>query len=201
MRTAERTLIEGPAGRIEILVADPGAGRRGVAIVSHPHSLYGGTMDNKVVQTLAKACQSAGFAAVRFNFRGVGASDGVYDDGRGEREDLLAVEKHARHLYPEGDLVLAGFSFGGFVAAAAAESLKPSKLVLVAPAVGRFPLGAVAPGVLVVHGEEDDVVLLGDLLDWARPQRLPVVVFPGTGHFFHGMLAPLQNIVSAYLCR
>jgi alpha/beta superfamily hydrolase len=198
--TPSRLSIDGPAGRLEIVVNDPGEPRRGVALVAHPHPLYGGTLDNKVVQTLAKAFLASGYCALRLNFRGVGASDGVFDEGRGEIEDFVALAVHARRTYGGGELALGGFSFGGFVAASAAARLTPKQLVLVAPAVDRFPLAAVPAGTLVVHGEEDDVVPLKSALDWARPQQLPVVVFPGAGHFFHGNLVTLQRLVEQH-CR
>jgi uncharacterized protein len=178
-RSPKRLSIEGPAGSIELAVADPGDRRRGYAVIAHPHPLYGGTLDNKVVQTLSKAFLALGHATVRFNFRGVGGSEGVFDDGRGETEDLLAVARYAKSQYGEAPLL---------------------RLVLVAPAVGRFPVDPVAEGTLVVHGEQDDVVALADVFEWARPQQLPVVVFPGTGHFFHGMLVPLQQLVMNH-CR
>lgn len=199
-RINERFEIDGPAGQIEVVITDPGEGRRGYAIVAHPHSLHGGTLDNKVVQTLAKAFHSLGYAAVRFNFRGVGKSDGVFDDGGGELDDLLEVERFANSRFGDVEKVLAGFSFGSFVAATAAGQLDPRYLVLVGPAVGRFPLGAVRKDTLVIHGEQDDIVALGDVLDWARPQQIPVIVFPGTGHFFHGVLIDLQNLITR-LCR
>lgn len=198
--TQSRLSIDGPAGKLEIAVSDPGESRRGVALVAHPHPLYGGTLDNKVVQTLAKAFFASGYCALRLNFRGVGASDGVFDEGRGEIEDFLVLAEHARRTYGGGELALGGFSFGGFVAASAAGQLEPKYLVLVAPAVGRFPVGKVSAGTLVVHGEEDDVVPLKDALDWARPQQLPIVVFPGAGHFFHGDLVTLQKLVEQH-CR
>lgn len=200
-RINERIEVDGPAGRIEVVITDPGDERRGYALVAHPHSLHGGTLDNKVVQTLAKAFHALGFAAVRFNFRGVGKSDGVFDDGRGELDDLLAVERFAKGRFGAIEKVLAGFSFGSFVAASAAEQLDPQYLVLIAPAVGRFPLGTVQKDTLVIHGEEDDVVPLSDVFDWARPQHIPVVVFPGTGHFFHGVLIELQKLVSKFCSK
>jgi hypothetical protein len=195
-----RESIEGPAGKIEIAVNDPGEARRGVALLAHPHPLYGGTLDNKVVQTLAKAFFTLGYCALRLNFRGVGASDGVFDEGRGEVEDFLALAEHARRSYGDVELALGGFSFGGFVAASVAGQLAPRHLVLAGPAVNRFPVGAVPAATLVIHGEEDDVVPLKDVLDWARPQQLPVVVFPGAGHFFHGNLVALQRLVERH-CR
>src|SRR5690606_15237785 len=136
---AERVFIDSPAGRLEVAVSDPGPGRRGIALCAHPHPLYGGTLDNKVVQTLAKAFSSLGWCALRVNFRGVGGSDGSYDEGRGELEDFQALADHGRRTYGALPLAIAGFSFGGFVAAAAAAILDPQHLVLVAPAVGRFP--------------------------------------------------------------
>lgn len=188
--------IAGPAGAIECTVDEPDP-PHGVAVLAHPHPLMGGTMDNKVVHTLARACVKAGLRAVRFNFRGVGASAGTWDEGRGETEDLLAVIRHYR---AEGQpFVLGGFSFGGFVATCAAQALgdaAPQRLVLVAPAASRFPIeGVRPPHTLVIHGESDDVVPLADVLAWARPQSLPVTVIPGVGHFFHGQLPLLRELV------
>lgn len=199
MIAAGRDYAEGPAGRLEMAVADPGSGTRGVALLAHPHPLHGGTLDNKVIQTLAKAFLSVGYAAVRFNFRGVGASEGVFDNGRGEIEDVMAVARYSSARFGAMDLALAGFSFGGYVAAQAAATLKPAKLVLVAPAVNLYTMPTVKGGALVVHGEEDDVVPLKDVLAWARPQHLPVTVLPGAGHFFHGMLVPLRELVQRCL--
>jgi alpha/beta superfamily hydrolase len=199
-RTNEKIHIEGPAGQLEVVVTDPGENRRGYAIVAHPHPLYGGTLENKVVQTLAKAMFALDLAAVRFNFRGVGESDGVFDEGPGELEDFLSVAAFARSRYGDSAPLLAGFSFGSYIAATAAQQLQSRQLVLIAPAVGRFPLGEVPKQTLVVHGEEDDVVPLADVLEWARPQQLPVTVFPGAGHFFHGALVDLQNLVLRF-CR
>jgi len=196
----QKLSIDGPAGKLEIAVSEPQDLRRGIALVAHPHPLYGGTLDNKVVQTLAKAFVALGYCALRLNFRGVGASDGVFDEGRGEVEDFLALADYGRRTYGEGELAIGGFSFGGFVAAAVAEKLAPRHLVLAAPAVGRFPVAGVPANTLVVHGEEDDVVPLKDVFDWARPQALPIIVFPGAGHFFHGNLVTLQKVVEQH-CR
>lgn len=196
----QRASFEGPAGRIEIAINDPGDARRGVALLAHPHPLYGGTLDNKVVQTLAKAFVALGYCALRLNFRGVGASEGVFDEGRGEIEDFLALAAYARRSYGETEVALGGFSFGGFVAASVAAQLAPRHLVLAGPAVNRFAVGAVPHGTLVVHGEDDDVVPLKDVFDWARPQQLPIVVFPGAGHFFHGNLVTLQRLIERH-CR
>jgi hypothetical protein len=193
----ERLLLQGPAGSIETVIGDPGPERRrGLALIAHPHPLYGGTLDNKVVQTLARSFFGQGCVAVRINFRGVGASDGVFDEGRGETEDWLLVAAQMQQRYGALPLVLAGFSFGAYVQAQVAQRLEPARLVLVGPAVNRFPLQAVAPGTLVIHGEEDDVVPLRDVLGWARPQALPIVVIPGAGHFFHGKLVELARVVN-----
>lgn len=193
---AGRDNIDGPAGRLEIVIADPGNRTRGVAVVAHPHPVHGGTLDNKVVQTLAKAFLALGFAAVRFNFRGVGRSEGVFDNGRGEVDDLIAVARYAGNRFGAPELALAGFSFGAYAAARAALDLHPAKLVLLAPAVNMYPVPPVPPGTMVVHGEQDEVVPLADVLDWARPQHVPVTVFPGAGHYFHGMLVPLRELVA-----
>jgi alpha/beta superfamily hydrolase len=194
-----RQSIAGPAGAIECAIDALSAGApRGVAVLCHPHPQHGGTMDNKVVQTLARAFTQLGYTAVRFNFRGVGGSAGAWDHGDGEVDDALAVVAAWRG---EGQaLVLAGFSFGGYVASQAARRLGEGgsavqRLVLVAPAVSRFDMAAVPPHTLVIHGEADDVVPLAAVFDWARPQALPVTVLPGAGHFFHGRLSLLKSLV------
>jgi alpha/beta superfamily hydrolase len=198
-----RCTIAGPAGAIECAIDAPAGAVHGVAIVSHPHPQHGGTMDNKVAQTLARAFVQTGHRAVRFNFRGVGASEGGWDDGRGEVDDALAVIE--AHRDPALPLLLAGFSFGGYVAAAAAarlpEGAKARRLVLVAPSTQRQQVAAVPPDTVVVHGEADDVVPLAATLDWARPQSLPVIVFPGVGHFFHGQIATLKSVLVQQLLR
>jgi len=192
---AERFSIDGPAGRLELALNDPGEARRGIALIAHPHPLYGGTLDNKVVQTLARAMSALGYVAIRPNFRGVGDSEGVYDEGRGEAEDLLCALAWGRSRFGDQPVVLAGFSFGAYVQSRIAAQVQPRWMVLVGPAVGRFEVATVPSTTLVVHGEEDDVVALKDVFDWARPQKLPVVVFPGAGHFFHGALVELQRVV------
>ena len=200
----DKLLLDGAAGKIEVDVSDPGAvpdgHRRGIALIAHPHPLMGGTKDNKVVTTLARTFYALGFVTLRPNFRGVGASEGAHDEGRGETDDLIAVARHAQSTYGELPLVCAGFSFGSFVQTRVARQLNPAQLVLVAPAVNRFPAETVAPGTLVIHGETDDVVPLKAVLDWARPQNLAVTVIPGGEHFFHGRLHQLQDLVTRY-CR
>ena len=166
-------------------------------MVCHPHPQYGGTLDNKVAQTLARAFVQLGLRSVRFNFRGVGASAGSWDEGRGEVDDALAVV--AAWRLAGLPLVLAGFSFGGYVAAEAAQRLAgdagAQRLVLVAPSTEKHRLPRVPPDTVVVHGDADDVVPLAATLAWARPQSLPVTVVPGGGHFFHGQLTLLKDIV------
>jgi len=196
MATAAKLTIAGPAGELEIAVSQPRGEVRGVALIAHPHPLYGGTMDNKVVQTLARSFGAMGNVVWRMNFRGVGASEGVFDDGRGELDDFRALARHATAERPGLPLTLAGFSFGGYVVSHLAKELQPVKLVLVAPAVGRFPVADVPEHTLVIHGEEDDVVALKDVFAWAKPQKLPITVVPGAGHFFHGDLIKLQQIVT-----
>ncbi len=200
----ERLAVAGPAGRLDVLRDQPDGASRGVAVIAHPHPLFGGTMDNKVVQTLARAFVQSGWTAVRFNFRGVGGSAGTYDEGRGEVQDLLAV---VEQLAPSGELALAGFSFGSFVTVQALQTLWASreigKLVLVGTAASRFQVPALPADAhgrtMVIHGEADDTVPLAAVLDWARPQTLPVTVVPGVEHFFHGQLPLLKNLVVRHL--
>jgi alpha/beta superfamily hydrolase len=201
-----RFQVQGAAGVIEALRDEPAPGvpTRGVAVIAHPHPLFGGTMDNKVVQTLARAFVQCGWTAVRFNFRGVGASQGVHDEGRGEAEDMLRV---VSEVASDGPLALAGFSFGAFVASRAVAALWPErpleKIVLVGTAAARFEVSLLPADAhertLVVHGELDDTVPLAAVMDWARPQSLPVTVVPGGGHFFHGQLPLLKSLVVRHL--
>jgi alpha/beta superfamily hydrolase len=206
MNAATQTLtLPGSAGGIEALLDVPvDSIVRGTAVIAHPHPLFGGTMQNKVVQTLARAFVQCGWQAVRFNFRGVGASAGTHDEGRGEAEDMLAV---VDQVAPQGPLALAGFSFGAFVTSHVAQTLAPvrslDKLVLVGTAASRFVVAPVAPELhektLVLHGEQDDTVPLASVMDWARPQSLPVTVIPGVEHFFHGQLPLLRSLVARHL--
>ena len=187
--------LDGPAGRLEAATTAPGTPQRGIALVAHPHPLHGGTMDNKVAQTLAKAFAELGYLAVRMNFRGVGQSAGVFDGGVGETEDMLALAAHMQREAGDLPILLAGFSFGGYVQTRVATRLVVEKLVLVALAVSHFAAGTVSADTLVIHGEADEVVPLAAVFDWARPQNLPVTVLPGVGHFFHGQLPLLKKIV------
>jgi len=193
-------VIDGPAGALEIALNVPSHAPRGIALVAHPHPLQGGTLDNKVAQTLAKTFHALGYIATRFNFRGVGRSEGTFDDGVGETADALAALAHALTRFgpgaPTPPVVLAGFSFGTYVQTRVAQAVAAERLVLVGPAVGRFAATPLPVDTIVIHGEEDDIVPLADVFAWARPQELPVVVFPGCGHFFHGRLAKLQQTIA-----
>lgn len=193
----ERRAVAGPAGSLECAIEAPPGTARGLAVICHPHPQHGGTMDNKVVTTLARAFVLCGWRALRFNFRGVGGSGGVWDEGRGEVDDALAVVAACRE--PGEAIALAGFSFGAFVASHAAAALSPEHVVLVGPASESFTVAPVQPGSLVIHGEADETVPLAATLDWARPQSQPVVVVPGGDHFFHGRLPLLRSLVVRHL--
>jgi len=206
MNAATQSLtLQGKAGAIEALLDTPtDLAVLGTAVIAHPHPLFGGTMQNKVVQTMARAFVQCGWQAVRFNFRGVGASAGAYDEGRGEAEDMLAL---VGQVAPQGPLALAGFSFGAFVTSHVAQTLVSvrslDKLVLVGTAASRFDVAPVPlelhDRTLVLHGERDDTVPLLSVMDWARPQSLPVTVIPGVEHFFHGQLPLLKSLVARHL--
>jgi uncharacterized protein len=201
----EKLTLRGGAGSIQALRDQPDSADHpqplGLAIVTHPHPLFGGTMDNKVVQTMARAFTQAGWTALRFNFRGLGASAGTYDEGRGEADDLRAVIEQTCEAGTA--LCIAGFSFGTFVASQvlgfAAQRNVLEKIVFVGAATSRFAVAPIDPTLhertLVVHGEHDDTVPLASVMDWARPQLLPVTVVPACGHFFHGQLPLLKSLV------
>ena len=195
--------ITGPVGGLDTLifaVDNP----VGIAIVAHPNPLQGGTNTNKVVHTLAKALNKQGVIAFCPNLRGVGGSEGIHDHGVGEVEDILAVLAYAQAQHPELPIILAGFSFGGFVQTFVANHLhaqgqQVQHLILVGLAAGRYNIALPAvpadSPVMLIHGEEDEVIPLQAVVDWARPQKLPVMVIPGVGHFFHGHLPLLANTV------
>jgi alpha/beta superfamily hydrolase len=199
-RPAIRGSIEGPAGAIETATEDPGTPGGFYAIVCHPHPLFGGTMQNKVVTTLARALGDCGVPSVRFNFRGVGASAGTHDEGRGETLDAEAVDAWAATQWPGRRLIAAGFSFGSYVAARLAERRSAARLILVAPPVGRFDFGALREPAcpwFVVQGDADEIVDPRVVLQWSREVTPPphVAVLPGVGHFFHGSLNELRELV------
>ncbi len=188
--------IPAPSGVLHGVVHMPQCEPRAIAVVAHPLPTMGGTMDNKIVTTLVKTFAELGFIAVRFNFRGVGESSGVYDEGNGEVEDVFAIVDYTYQEFGKLPLILSGFSFGGYVQARAAEKLHPCKLVLIAPAVGRFAMPQVPANTLLIHGEMDEVVALSEVLDWARPQHLPIVLVPEATHYFHGLLHQIKSIVT-----
>jgi len=195
--STRREFVAGPAGRIECAVDQPDEAAhgvaRGVALIAHPHPLFGGTLDNKVVQTLARAFVELGYETWRPNFRGVGETEGTHDEGKGELDDLEAVLQVIR----KDKFVLAGFSFGASLQARLAQRHAPEWLVLIALGITRLEAPPVPPTTLVIHGENDDTVPLAAVLDWARPQELPVTVIPGADHFFHRKLHLLKRIVQA----
>ena len=211
-----RALIDGAAGKIEVASAVPES-PRAVAVIAHPHPLFGGTMDNKVITTLAKSFVESGAATFRFNFRGVGATEGAHDEGRGEADDMAAVIDYARRAMGDLPLQLAGFSFGGAIAVRASDRADFSRLVLVAPGFRRITghgMGAApdpadpnlgAPGrhtttnTVVIHGDLDETVPLSDSLAWAGAREIAVVVVPGGEHFFHRKLHVLREIVTRWI--
>ncbi len=200
-KTLERRTIAGPAGALEIAVNTPDK-IRGLVLIAHPNPLEGGTLDNKIVYTLAKTFFNFGFVAVRFNYRGVGLSEGVWGNGDGEVEDALCALEYARSRYPQArhlPLALAGFSFGTCVQARVAQQETPAIMVLIGAAAKRFALENVPQHAFIVHGENDEVIPLPDVLDWARPQHLPVLVVPDCEHFFHRRLIQLQDIVAQHI--
>lgn len=195
--------LTGPTGLIECKLDLPQeTAPCGIAIVAHPHPLYGGTMDNKVVQTLVRAFLALGYACARMNFRGVGKSEGVHDAGMGETDDIALLHRHMVESYPGLPVALSGFSFGTFVQSRLqqrlAEQGQPAeRLVLVGSAAGKWDLAPVAADTILIHGEQDDTIPLSDVLDWARPQDLPVIVIPGADHFFHRKLHHIKQLVVA----
>lgn len=193
--------ISGQVGQLECALDLPAEGARGLALIAHPHPLFGGTMDNKVVHTLVRCFVGLGYVAVRMNFRGVGLSEGEHDNSHGETEDMYLLLQHMRREYPELPLALAGFSFGTVVQAQlqqrlSAEGQAAERLVLVGTAAGKWPMPNVPADTILIHGEYDETIPLINVLDWARPQEIPVCVIPGADHFFHRKLQHIRNLVS-----
>jgi alpha/beta superfamily hydrolase len=200
-----RFSLAGAAGALECALDLPDAGQfpepRGIALIAHPHPLYGGTMDNKVTQTLARAFTGLGYASARMNFRGVGASAGTHDGGAGETDDMALLLAHMRETYPGVPVALAGFSFGTFVQAQLQQRLQAEgepaeRLVLVGAAAGKWAMPAIPANTILIHGEQDDTITLAAVLDWLRPQDVPVIVIPGADHFFHRKLQHIKNLVT-----
>jgi alpha/beta superfamily hydrolase len=193
--------LDGHAGKMQCILDLPEEAPRGIALVAHPHPLYGGTMENKVAQTLARTFVNLGYATARFNFRGVGESEGVHDDGRGEVDDMDIMYRHMVAQYPGLPVALSGFSFGTFVQAQfqqrlIAEGRPAERLVLVGTAAGKWPMPPVPHDSILIHGELDDTITLQEVFDWARPLDIPVTVIPGADHFFHRKLGHIKNLVA-----
>ncbi|RZT36665.1 hypothetical protein EV147_3327 [Cupriavidus agavae] len=209
---SSRQFIAGPAGQIEMLADLPEGVPRGIAVVAHPHPSQGGSAEHKIPQLLARTLQAHGFATLRPNYRGVGQSEGTYDDGNGETDDVLAVIRHLQAERPGLPLALAGFSFGAFIQTRAVQQLAQAGEPVAHLILSGMPAGVLSASLsydtppvpdnaLVVHGEQDERVPLANVLNWARPQELPVVVLPGAGHFFTGKLPGLKRVVEGYLRR
>ena len=199
-KNSQKFYLTGHAGKMECLLDLPEGAPRGIALVAHPHPLYGGTMENKVAQTLARTFVALGYATARFNFRGVGASEGAHDNGRGEVDDMDIMYAHMRAQFPDLPVALSGFSFGTFVQAQfqqrlVAEGRPAERLVLVGTAAGKWPMPEVPQDTILIHGELDDTITLTQVFDWARPLDLPVIVIPGADHFFHRKLGHIKNLV------
>lgn len=200
LKTTNAQLIAGPAGMLESVLTMPAQEPCALAIVCHPHPLHQGTMHNKIVTTLVKMFVAGGCATLQFNYRGVGASTGEFGNITGECADLASVLQWARARFPDLNLYLAGFSFGSYVAAWGAEQFDCSGLVSIAPPVSRMPfseLDKISCNWLVVQGDSDEVVACADVESWAKspPSSLKLIVMPGVGHFFHGKLVELRDLL------
>jgi len=200
----EHFLISGAAGHLQCALDLPDpevfSAVRGLALVAHPHPLYGGTMDNKVAQTLTRTFTALGYAAVRMNFRGVGQSEGTHDAGIGETDDMGVLLAHMRQRFPSLPLALAGFSFGTFVQSRLQQRLTEQgtpadRLVLIGAAAGKWAMPDIPANTILIHGEQDDTIPLSAVLDWLRPQDIPVTVIPGADHFFHRRLHHIKQLV------
>lgn len=190
--------IRSAVGHIETLLNDPGDTRRGLAFIAHPHPLHGGTMDNKVVQSIAQTCHKQNYVAVRPNFRGVGSSAGEYTGGSGETEDMLAVIAFVRSHYDASlPIVLAGFSFGGYVQHRVAQQMAVSKLILIAPAINLYAFGTVPANTTIIHGMDDEIVPFAEAQNWALAHQVDFKAIASAGHFFHGKLAELKAVALA----
>lgn len=204
-KTETLQLIDGPAGKLEVVLGEPtGEERHGWGIVCHPHPLHGGTMNNKVVTTLSKMFQNLGLNTVRFNFRGVGQSAGQFDNGEGELQDLLAVMEWVQKQRTQSEVWIAGFSFGAYIAAKASTLLPMKRLITVAPPVENFPMKNLPPILtpwILAQGEKDEVVPATAVIEWAESlDPTPVIIrFPEAGHFFHGQLGELRSRIEEAL--
>jgi alpha/beta superfamily hydrolase len=198
---SEAFSFTGHAGNVEGLLDHPEGAPRGLALIAHPHPLYGGTMDNKVAVTLARTFVGLGYIAVRMNFRGVGASEGVHDHGMGETDDMALLLERMQKQYPDLPFALSGFSFGTFVMSQLQKRLiaagnPAERLVLVGAAAGKWAMPEVPLDTILIHGELDETIPLADVFTWLRPQDIPVIVIPGADHFFHRKLQHIKTYVT-----
>jgi len=201
-KNSQKITLQGGAGQMEGLIDMPVGVPKGVALVAHPHPLYGGTMENKVAQTLARTFVALGYVVARINFRGVGASEGAHDHGHGETDDMLMLYQHMTAQYPGLPVALSGFSFGTYVQSQLAQRLVAAgtpaeRLVLVGAAAGKWQMADIPANTILIHGEHDETIPLSDVFDWARPQDVPVIVIPGADHFFHRKLGHIKSWVIA----
>ena len=193
--------IDGPDGKIETVIDDPGPTRRGLALIAHPHPLHGGSLENKVVTTISKILHDLGYVAVRPNFRGVGSSEGEYDHGEGEVADMLAVLAFVRARYPDLALILAGFSFGAVIQSRVNETAQAEHLLLIGPALNLFQMGSAPANALVIHGEKDAIVPVDQVRSWTTQHGVTLAVVRDADHFFHKKLAELkQHILQLCPC-
>jgi len=198
-KNARQLFIEGTVGKLDCLELKPANNIHGIAIVFHPDPTGGGTYTNKIVQTIAKVLNSKGYLCYCPNLRGVGMSDGKHEYGIGEIQDATDIHSYIRKIYPDLPLVLGGFSFGTSIASQLALQVDHKKLILVGPAVTRFKVSI--PDInktIVIHGEDDEIIDLAAVLKWAKQNEQPVIWYPNTGHFFHGKLIGLQNLLSTF---
>ena len=191
--------IECPDAVVETVVEEPEGEARGLALVAHPHPLHGGSLDNKVAHTLARSALACGYVAVRPNFRGVGVSTGEYDHGIGETEDLLAIAEHLAPQFGYLPWTLLGFSFGSYVQHRVARRLDARQLIMVGPAVSMYDFAPPAIATTIIHGEEDELIPLAAVQSYAREHGIPLLTVAGAGHFFHGKLVQLRNLVEGLL--
>lgn len=204
---SESLVLDGPAGALQAILELPrDAEVSGCAVVCHPHPLHGGTMDNKVAHTLARSFVNSNMAALRFNFRGVGESDGSFEDGKGELQDALAAIDYMRRRNPDLPLWMGGFSFGAAIAIRAAVEVPAAGLVSIAPAVARFASGMTSQPAcpwLIVQGDADELVSVDDTIEWVNGLEPgpELQVFEDTDHFFHGRLVRLRDAVEAFVTR
>jgi alpha/beta superfamily hydrolase len=201
-KSSEKFVLAGGAGQMECVIDMPADAPRGIALVAHPHPLYGGTMDNKVAVTLMRTFVALGYVVARINFRGVGASEGEHDNGIGETDDMAILYRHMTQQFPGLPVALSGFSFGTFVQSHLAQRLAAAgtpaeRLVLIGSAAGKWQMADVPADTILIHGENDDTIPVKDVFDWARPQDIPVLVIPGADHFFHRKLGHIKNWVIA----